>query len=251
MSDKPKSHDYLKSLVRERDRDRYLAILLSPRVHHPALMALAALNAELGHISTATSDVNLAAIRYQYWRDCFQAALGNETAKYIDIDPQSAAGELLKTGNPVADGVIKTMRDYNLPPEPIADLINLHETLDQADNPQADFKLLAVDAPLIELSAMVLGGRAGEELSHASNAAALAIAAAKFTGETLALRKSLADLNRQKCTWQLGQLEPQIFQAFLPVSLIEFYLHDDPLNPGNQLKRIWTLWRAHRKRSLG
>ena len=251
MNDKPKSDDYIKSLVRERDMDRYLAILLSPRVHHPALMALAALNAELGHISSATSEPILAAIRYQYWRDCFQVDMGNEAAKYIRNDPQSAVGELFKTGNPVADGVIKTMRDYNLPPDQIADLINLHETLDQAENAQADFKLLAVDAPLFELSAMVLGGSPGDGLKNASNAAALAIAAAKFTGETQALRKSLADLNRQKCTWQLGELEPEIFQAFLPVSLIEFYLHDDSLNPGNQLKRIWTLWRAHRKKNLG
>ena len=150
--------------------DRYLVILLCPRVHHPALMALAALNAELGHISTATSELNLAAIRYQYWRDCFEVETSNEAARYIDHNPQSDAGEFFKTGNPVADAVIKTMRDYNLPSEPIADLINLHETLGQAENTEADFKLLAVDAPLFELSAMVLGGSAGEGLKHASNA---------------------------------------------------------------------------------
>ena len=233
MGDNQNSYSYLKSLVRERDMDRYLAILLGPRAQQPALMALAALNVELAHVLEAAKEPGLSAIRFQWWRDCFEEAHG-------------------LSGNPVVDAVNEAARQRHLPLAKIIDLIDGHEGLQnmQSGDDGDEIKLLAVDGPLFELMALVLGGTSGADLSAASKAAALALASAKFSSDDILLREKLAKSNLRECSKYLKDLPPEILVAFLPVSLVDFYLKGDGESPSGQLRRIWTLWRAHRKQSL-
>ena len=210
--------------------DRYLTILLCPSAHQPALFGLAALNAELANIPEMVNEPGLSAIRYQWWRDAFE--------------DQNAI-----SGNPVADAINVAIQAYGLPTAHMTQLIDRYEEFEYTAHDGDDAKLLAVDAPLYELMALVLGGRPSEGLTSAADAAALSMAAAKFTGH-----EGLARANARECARQLEKLDGKvldvIFDAFLPVSLTELYLKGSADDPGRQLRRLWTLWRAHRKRRL-
>ena len=230
MVNKDNNLSYLKSLVRQRDMDRYLTILLCSSASQPALFSLAALNVELANIPEMVKEPGLSAIRYQWWRDAF------EDRKAI-------------SGNPVVDSVNVAAQEYNLPTAHMIQLIDRYEEFEYTPSDGDDAKLLAVDAPLYELMALVLGGQPSGILTRAAEAAALSMAAAKFTGH-----EGLGRANARECAGQLEKLDPKIFDAvfdaFLPVSLIELYLKGDAEDPGRQLRRLWTLWRAHRKRRL-
>jgi phytoene synthase len=56
-------------LVRDRDRDRYLATLYSPAAVRPALFALHALDLELAQAVATTTEAMLGEIRLAWWRE--------------------------------------------------------------------------------------------------------------------------------------------------------------------------------------
>ena len=214
--------------------DRYLAILLSPRRQQSSLMAVAAFNSELAQIPHATSDPMLTAIRLQWWRDALEGACGKTG----------------KTGNPVADALIDTVRSDDLPSQLIDEMLDAHERLHMSTIGDVGEIGSVVEAPLYELSALVLGGKRGDGLSHASIAAAIACAAAKSRQSDDEKLGQFAALKRRECAKALDALSAEIFPAFLPVSLVDLYLEGALEGPVHQLRRLWTIWRAHRKRSL-
>lgn len=61
--------DYCAALVRERDRDRWLATLYSPAAIRPALFALHALDLELAQVVATTTEAMLGEIRLAWWRE--------------------------------------------------------------------------------------------------------------------------------------------------------------------------------------
>lgn len=221
-----RASDLIADIVRRRDMDRYLAILLSPRDKQPALMALAAFHCELGHISHAASEPSLVAIRFQWWRDALQA---------------DKSGEKTRTGNPVADILAGIVRSHDLPMELISEMLDAHEGIDSG---------IALQAPLFELSALILGGDRSERLRQASIAAARACEAAMSTEGKRQARTDMSAANRQQCAALLGELPAVVFPAFLPVSLTQLYLSGPIDNPLRNLQRFWYIWRAHRKKTL-
>lgn len=65
--------DECATLVRDRDRDRYLATLYAPATVRPALFALHALDIELTAVVDTTTEPMLGQIRLAWWREQLQA----------------------------------------------------------------------------------------------------------------------------------------------------------------------------------
>ena len=61
--------DSCAALVRDRDRDRYLATLYAPAEVRPALFALHALDLELAAVVATTTEAMLGEIRLAWWRE--------------------------------------------------------------------------------------------------------------------------------------------------------------------------------------
>ncbi len=61
--------DYCATLVRDRDRDRWLATLYAPAAVRPALFALHALDLELAQVVATTTEAMLGEIRLAWWRE--------------------------------------------------------------------------------------------------------------------------------------------------------------------------------------
>ncbi len=252
----PEPHDiqsHLAAIVRRRDFDRYLSILLSPREKKPALMALAAFGCELSHAAHSASEPALADIRFQWWRD----ALG---AMEEDLN--------VRTGNPVADSLMQTIKDHHLPRMLIDDLIGAHEKFTR-ETMSEPLELAEWEqgwqeraAPIYELSVLVLGGDQGAGLKRAAASAAIACGASKNIRLDSGILKNCAETHRTICVGALQDLPAGISPAFLPVSLIGLNLEeraDDSRggrnaeaaeNPQRRLRRLWTLWRAHRRKRI-
>ena len=95
--------------------DRYLAALLAPEPRRAALLALAALAAELARIPhRAVREPFMGEIRLQWWR----AALG--------LGEGASGGDSGSGGHAVAEAVRAAVGRHNLPPKLLDDMIEAH-----------------------------------------------------------------------------------------------------------------------------
>ena len=94
------------SLVRERDRDRWLACLFIPASVRANVLALYAFNAEIARVPEIVSQPTLGEIRLQWWVEVIEGERRGEGA-----------------GHPVAMALIDTMERFRLPPAALAGLI--------------------------------------------------------------------------------------------------------------------------------
>ena len=84
----PPVYDFSLAALRDSDRDRYLACLLSPQDKRGPLSALYAFHAEIARVRDLVREPLPGEIRLQWWRDVLD-------------DPTGASGE----GNPLAEPV--------------------------------------------------------------------------------------------------------------------------------------------------
>lgn len=91
-------------IVREGDRDRYLSVLFAPEAKRPALFALYAFNVEIARVRDLIHEPLPGEIRLQWWRDAI-------------------LGEAPAAGNPVAEALVRTIREYELPPAAFDNMI--------------------------------------------------------------------------------------------------------------------------------
>lgn len=94
-------------IVRDRDRDRYLATLLAPETLRGHLFALYAFDLELRAVATRVSEPIIGEMRLQWWLDAFALA---------------AHGGV--SGNPVVDAVCGAVEIGNLSYESLREAIN-------------------------------------------------------------------------------------------------------------------------------
>lgn len=264
-------------IVRERDRDRYLADLLAPEAARRHLFALHAFNAEVARVREAISAPMPGEIRLQWWRDAI-----------IQAEP---------AGHPVAATVIETIKAAALPLDAFDNLLRarIFDLYDDPMETESDLEgyLGDTSSALIQLGAIVLAGggdpRSAEAAGHAGVAhgltgimRALPITAARrqlflpadllerhgaeaesvFSGAaTPAVRAALAELRgraRQhlaEARQAMAGMAPAALPAFLPATLAEAYL-DRMEQPGYdpfrtrievpQWRRQWRLWRGAR-----
>ena len=107
------------ALVREADRDRYLAALFAPAEHRDALFALYAFDAEISRVRDLAREPMPGDIRLQWWREVL---LGQR------------AGEAV--ANPVAAALLQVLSRYKLSPNQLAELVEAHR-FDVYDEPMA------------------------------------------------------------------------------------------------------------------
>jgi len=150
--------------LRDTDRDRYLACLLSPENKRGALAALYAFNAELARVRDVVREPLPGEIRLQWWRDLLEGQAAGDTG-----------------GNPVAAALIETVDAYRLPRQTLIDMIDAR-IFDLYDDPISDRNALEgyageTASALIQLASLVLSpqdaARATEQAGHAGVAQAI------------------------------------------------------------------------------
>jgi phytoene synthase len=265
------------ALVREVDRDRYLATLFAPTVKREALFALYALNVEISRVRDLAREPLPGEIRLQWWRDVLSGERGGEAA-----------------ANPIAAALLETLGRHDLAHERLGGLIDAH-TFDLYDEPMltlADLQSYAVKTAgsVFELAARILAGDA----DSAAVAVAIEAGQAQTIANTLALlpryaarrqlyvplellryygaepndvfalratpevRAALAELRLRgrRHLAQVGaagtEIPKTVQPAFLPLAPLRRWLLDmetpdyDPFRPPQvtSLRRQWRIWRA-------
>ncbi|MGN7291376.1 phytoene/squalene synthase family protein [Rhizobium sp. SAFR-030] len=153
------------STLRDTDRDRYLACLLSPAAKRGPLAALYAFNAEIARVRDVVQQPLAGEIRLQWWRDLLEGQEQGESA-----------------ANPVAAALLETIAAYELPRRTLIDMIDAR-IFDLYDDPLPDRNALEgyageTASALIQLAGLVLDApsamKASDIAGHAGVAQAIA-----------------------------------------------------------------------------
>jgi 15-cis-phytoene synthase len=268
--------EHCANLVREADRDRYLAALFAPAEHRDALLALYAFNVEIARVRDLAREPMPGEIRLQWWRE----ALAGER------DSEAAA-------HPVAAALREALSSHGLSADPLQGLIDAH-AFDLYDEPMAtlaEFDDYAANTrgAVFAVAAAMLGGLAPETQTlsrHAAIAYTVAgvlanlplhaarrqlyvpqdllgrhgvVPEAVFARENSeGLRAALADLcahAREHLATARSALQgvpTAALPALLPAATVGAALRRsegaDPFQPTplSRLRRQWLLWRAAR-----
>src|ERR1700676_258417 len=94
----PAADSHCEKLVREADRDRFLATLFAPAERRGALHALYAFNIEIARVREVVREPLAGEIRLQWWNDAIDGRAAGEAA-----------------ANPVAAALLAAMARYQLP----------------------------------------------------------------------------------------------------------------------------------------
>ncbi|PTW60054.1 phytoene synthase [Breoghania corrubedonensis] len=272
---------YCQDLVRERDRDRYLATLFAPADKRQDVFALYAFNTEVAGIRDKVSDALPGEVRLQWWRDVLSG---------------QGHGDVI--AHPVAAPLLRAIEAHDLPRDPFFNLLEAR-IFDLYEDPMptlADLEGYAGETASvpIQLASMILSGNPAHAVCDASGHGGVAYALtgllralpwharrrqlylpgdlldsfnvdreAIFSGETTPELKSCLAEMRAIIRGHLGETRLHIKglgqgcgPALLPVALVDGYLARmerpdyDPLNDVIEIpqwRRQWTLWRASRQ----
>jgi phytoene synthase len=266
---------YCADLVRQADRERFLAALFAPAEHRGALHALYAFNVEIARVREAAREVLPGEIRLQWWREVLDGGRGEEAH-----------------ANPVASALLGMIERYRLgPPQRLTALIDARE-FDLYDEPMATLADLesyaaSTSSALIALATQILGADARAAAQPAGIAYAItgllrafpqhaarrqlyvpldllerfAVGPqAIFVGQTsaglnaaLGELRALARRHLQAAHEQMIGLPAAALPAFLPVALVRPMLDRldrcDAFSPAelSLWRRQWLIWRAARK----
>ena len=151
----PPVYDFSLAALRDSDRDRYLACLLSPPDKRGPLSALYAFHAEIARVRDLVREPLPGEIRLQWWRDVLE-------------DPTGTSGE----GNPLAEALMDCVKAHNLPVNVLTDMIDarIFDLYDDPMESRASLEGYAGEtaSALIQLASLIL------DPSHAQNSASAA-----------------------------------------------------------------------------
>lgn len=274
----PSHFEHCAALVREADRDRYLATLFAPADRRDALFALYAFNSEIGRVRDVAREPMPGEIRLQWWREVLSGERDGEAAAH-----------------PVAAALIASLKQHNIAPDRVSAIVDAHTfdlyddpmpTLDDLDNYAVMTQSALIDIAADMLSAdrsqtMMLIRGAGIAYTVAGVLTGLSRHAVRrqqymptevldrhavkpediFAGQTSdPLKAALAELRRhakRQLAAAKADLEfaPEaLLPALLPVALVGPVLRPmdrrgyEPFDvqPLSLLRRQWLLWRATR-----
>ena len=271
---------YCTELVRDLDRDRYIADLFAPADKRAALMALHAFNVEIARVREAITNPMAGEVRLQWWSE---ALIGG------------ARGDV--RANPVAAALLDAIEAYRLPRETFFALLDAR-IFDLYEDPMPSVNDLEgyageTSSALIRLAGIILTGAADRGWADAAGHAGVAYAitgllrsfpfharrgqcyvpldilaahglkrddavsgsASPALGAALAEMRALARRHHDLAVAGLRGADPRLLPAFLPLTLVPGDLrrmeraHDPfvlvPAAP--PLARLWTLWRGSRR----
>ncbi|WP_439618700.1 phytoene/squalene synthase family protein [Shinella sp.] len=281
MTDKTDAHyEHCLTVLRETDRDRYLACLLAPAEKRGALAALYAFNAEIARVRDVVREALPGEIRLQWWRDLLEG---------------EADGDAM--ANPLAAGLMACVREHRLPIAVLTDMIEarIFDVYNDPMESRASFEGYAGEtaSALIQLASLILdpatAPKSADAAGHAGVAQTVAgtllllpihrrrgqvylpadlLAATGLTPEALlggsdaaaATRavQAFVGLGREHLAKAraAGGVSPANRPAFLPVALVPHIL-DAAEKAGAaalerspqpaQWRRQWWMWRAMRR----
>jgi phytoene synthase len=154
-------HAHCEALVRDHDRDRYLATLFAPADKRPHLFALYAFSHEVARVREAVSAPLAGEIRLQWWRDAL------EGAGHGDV-----------SANPVAAALLDTVERFRLPRSALVALVDAR-VFDLYDDPMPTMNDLEgycgeTSSVLVRLASLVLAD--GADPGHAAQAGQAGVA---------------------------------------------------------------------------
>jgi 15-cis-phytoene synthase len=271
--------DHCEQVVRETDKDRFLATLFAPANRRGLLFALYAFNSEIARVREAIRDPMAGEIRLQWWRDALERP-GSGDAR----------------ANPIASALLNAVIRFQLPVQSLMAVIEARE-FDLYRDPMPTLAALEAYAEktsstLIDLAATILGARA-PDISPAVREGGLAYAitgllrafplhAARgqlyvpldilerhgakpediFAGRAspevsaaLAALRRIAQGHYDAYAQAAPTVAPAAAPAFLPLALVPLYLKrlerfgQSPFHVVDvpQWRRQWVLWRAARR----
>ncbi len=270
--------EHCAALVREADRDRYLATLFAPAQHRDALYSLYAFNIEITRVRELAREPLPGEIRLQWWREVLSGERDGEAAAH-----------------PVAAALLATLSRYGFVATPLLELID-ERIFDLYDEPMATIGALelyairtqspifAMAAGILKSSAMpselftldasvasTIGGILRSFGLHASRRQLYVpleildrhqvlpadIFAEHMSAPLLAALAEMRAIARGHLATAQGKLKSapaEILPAFLPVALVGPQLRRmerpgyRPFAPQQILpwRRQWLLWRAAR-----
>jgi 15-cis-phytoene synthase len=231
--------DLCQEMVRDWDKDRYLASLFAPDDKRNHLFALYAFDTEIARIRTLVSEPQIGEIRMQWWADTFDSiAVGNT------VD------------HPVAMQLATTVNEFSLPVEHLTKLIDARRAELYADQFPDLFSLESyiaeTDAVIMQCAAMILDRQAAAEattgIGNYASAFGLARLIAnedlrsKFMPKDESIETIRQHAQKRLAEARKGQVPRPLTAAVLPASLTELYLSGSP----SPLRKQWKLWRAAR-----
>jgi phytoene synthase len=148
------------NLVRSHDFPHYAATLFAPAAERRALLALYAFNVEIVRVRDQVSQPLPGEIRFQWWTDLFSGLVHGSAE-----------------GNPVAAELLRAIRDFELPVEPLSLLVDEHQ-FDLYNDPMPTMTALegylaATSSALFALAARIMGA-ASDAAEHLARHAGLA-----------------------------------------------------------------------------
>ncbi|MGA2127452.1 MAG: phytoene/squalene synthase family protein [Xanthobacteraceae bacterium] len=133
--------DHCENLVREADKDRFLASLFAPADRRRDLLALYAFNADVAGIRDRAGEALPGEMRLQWWREALEGVRRDEAR-----------------ANPVAAALLDALARHGLPAADLVELIDAR-TFDLYDDPMPTLAALETYARLTSSRLMVLAGR--------------------------------------------------------------------------------------------
>ncbi len=169
MADPKTNQEISLATLRDTDRDRYLACLLSPEGKRGALAALYAFNAELARIRDHVHEPLPGEIRMQYWRDLLEGNAHGSTE-----------------ANPLAAALLSAVEAHRLPRQTLINMIEAR-IFDLYDDPMESRTSLEgyageTASALIQLAGLILSP---EEAMGSADAAGHAGVAQAISGMLL------------------------------------------------------------------
>ena len=156
----PDTVTFCAALVRSHDFPRYAATLFAPAAERRALLALYAFNVEIVRVRDQVTQPLPGEIRFQWWTDLFSGLVHGSAE-----------------GNPVAAELLRAVRDFDLPVEPLSLLVDEHQ-FDLYNDPMPTMTALegylaATSSALLGLAARIMGA-SSDEAEHLARHAGLA-----------------------------------------------------------------------------
>jgi phytoene synthase len=157
------AYSHCQQIVREADKDRFLATLFAPAESRAALFALYAFNCEVARVRDIAREPLPGEVRLQWWSEVLSGERGGEAL-----------------ANPVVAALLDTIKRHELPIQPLTELIEAR-IFDLYDDPMqtlANLEAYAVktSSALFGLAARILNSGGEEPNSELSFHAGIAYA---------------------------------------------------------------------------
>lgn len=218
-------HKHCEMLVREEDRDRFLAALFAPERYRPALFALYAFALETARVAHVVKEPMAGEIRLQWWHDV-------------------VTGVAHTGGSPVATALIDAMREFSLPEARLVDVIEAQREALQPELGNSETRAMRTEAPIFDLAARILNDGQDADIARLCDDAGAALSLMRTMPADEIARAVVAG-HLSRVGGALSKIPERLWPAFLPLAPIRASL----ARAGRALprwRRQWIIWRAAR-----